>query len=230
MRSPMIPQGGGTPKANSPTLQSRIPPNESPSMTVSSPSLIKKSPLSLASITSPFDSEPGLSNRAGALPSEVLKSAHPISTQRRLTVSPTSNQSKNFCAQTLRLGERLRYPTLSIPIRHKPCTIPPHSPLSLLMVHILTTHSFIHHFLLAQHRVIAALSAVRSIQLAATLMPQGRIEEGLAIFHHLRSPYRQPIFHYFIVSLPKQDNPEFLRAWDPTQHCQEFIPYLLPHQ
>ncbi|KAJ3870110.1 hypothetical protein EV359DRAFT_59317 [Lentinula novae-zelandiae] len=230
MRSPMIPQGGGTPKANSPTLQSRIPPNESPSMTVSSPSLIKKSPLSLASITSPFDSEPGLSSRAGALPSEVLKSAHPISTQRRLTVSPTSNQSKNFCAQTLRLGERLRYPTLSIPIRHKPCTIPPHSPLSLLTVHILTTHLFIHHFLLAQHRVIAALSAVRSIQLTATLMPQGRIEEGLAIFHHLRSPYRQPIFHYFIVSLPKQDNPEFLRAWDPTQHCQEFIPYLLPHQ
>ncbi|KAJ3883094.1 hypothetical protein F5051DRAFT_224511 [Lentinula edodes] len=230
MRSPMIPQGGGTPKANSPTLQSRIPPNESSSMTVSSPSLIKKSPLSLASITSPFDSEPGLSSRAGALPSEVLKSAHSISTQRRLTVSPTSNQSKNFCAQTLRPGERLRYPTLSIPIRHKPCTILPHSPLSLLMLHILTTHLFIHHFLLAQHRVIAALSAVRSIQLTATLMPQGRIEEGSAIFHHLRSPYRQPIFHYFIVSLPKQDNPEFLRAWNSTQHCQEFIPYLLPHQ
>ncbi|KAJ4489473.1 hypothetical protein C8J55DRAFT_300889 [Lentinula edodes] len=231
MRSPMIPQGsGGTPKANSPTLQSRVPPNESPSMTVSSPSLIKKSPLSLASITSPFDSEPGLSSRAGALPSEVLKSVHPISTQRRLTVSPTSNQSKNFCAQTLRLGERLRYPTLSTPIRHKPCTILPHSPLSLLILHILTTHLFIHHFLLAQHRVIAALSAVRSIQLTETLVPQGRIEESLAIFHHLRSPYRQPIFHYFMLNLPKRENPESLRAWSSTQHCQEFIPYLLPHQ
>ncbi|KAJ3776884.1 hypothetical protein FB446DRAFT_842012 [Lentinula raphanica] len=68
MRSPMIPHSsGGTSATNSPAQQYRSLPNESPLLSAASPSIMKNSPLSLASITSPFDSEPGLLSRSGGV-------------------------------------------------------------------------------------------------------------------------------------------------------------------
>ncbi|KAJ4486376.1 hypothetical protein J3R30DRAFT_3446241 [Lentinula aciculospora] len=221
MRSPIIPQSSsGISTANSPVHQFRTLPNESSSLTSSSPSIVKNSPFSLASITSPFDSEPGLSSRSG--PSDVSMLVHSTSSPSQ-NKPPIFNQSKNCYAQTLKLGERLRNTILVIPLRRKPCIFLPHIihtlPI-LLMFHILTTHMSNLSFLPAQSIVIAVLSAVKLIIPIATLVPQGRTEEGLATLLHPRSPYRLPKQRCFMLSFPEQANPDPLRAWSLIQPRQ----------
>ncbi|KAJ3838548.1 hypothetical protein F5878DRAFT_562243, partial [Lentinula raphanica] len=167
MRSPMIPHSsGGTSATNSPAQQYRSLPNESPLLSAASPSIMKNSPLSLASITSPFDSEPGLLSRSGGVmpsDSEVPTSASPNTSswiaQSRLPVSPTLNQPKNFYAQMSRLGERLRKFTLVFLLHHTPSTFTS-TPLTLVMLHALMTRTSTPRFLRARF-ITAVLSVVK---------------------------------------------------------------------
>ncbi|KAJ3790266.1 hypothetical protein GGU10DRAFT_178810 [Lentinula aff. detonsa] len=234
MRSPIIPHSSsGMSGANSPVQQYRTLPNESPLLTAASPSIMKNSPLSLAAITSPFDREPGLSSRSGVDPSdsEVLTSTSSTSSslipQSKVSISPTFSQPKNFYAQTLWLGERLRKLTLVIPLRHKPRTFLLYITnilFTLLMLHALMTHISTHHFLPAQF-ITAVLSVVKSTSLIAALVPQGQTEEGSVTLHHLR--YYLPKQRWFMPNHPEQAIPGYLKAWSLTRSRQASILYLL---
>ncbi|KAJ3750147.1 hypothetical protein DFH05DRAFT_1455237 [Lentinula detonsa] len=234
MRSPIIPHSSsGMSGANSPAPQYRTLPNESPLLTAASPSIMKNSPLSLAAITSPFDREPGLLSRSGVDPSdsEVLTSTSSTSSslipQSKVSVSPTFSQPKNFYAQTLWLGERLRKLTLVIPLRHKPRTFLLYFTnilFTLLILHALMTHMSTHHFLPAQF-ITAVLSVVKSTSLIAALVPQGQTEEGSATLHHLR--YYLPKQRWFMPNRPEQAIPGYLKARSLTRSRQASILYLL---
>ncbi|KAJ3737012.1 hypothetical protein DFJ43DRAFT_393364 [Lentinula guzmanii] len=234
MRSPIIPHSSsGMSGANSPAQQYRTLPNESPLLTAASPSIMKNSPLSLAAITSPFDREPGLLTRSGVDPSdsEVLTSTPSTSSslisQSKVSVSPTFSQPKNFYAQTLWLGERLRKLTLVIPLRHKPRTFLLYFTnilFTLLILHALMTHMSTHHFLPAQF-IIAVLSVVKSTSLIAALVPQGQTEEGSVTLHHLR--YYLPKRRWFMSNHPEPTIPGYLKAWSLTRSRQASILYLL---
>ncbi|KAF9073256.1 hypothetical protein BDP27DRAFT_317625 [Rhodocollybia butyracea] len=104
--------------AGSPVLQYRSMPHET-----SASSVAKNSPLSLASITSPFDVES--MNRASGMPMEVppSHSTPPFPPTSSPDASPIVSQSKNFHAQTLRLGERLRLLPSATSFLRKPCTL-----------------------------------------------------------------------------------------------------------
>ncbi|KAJ3801676.1 hypothetical protein GGU11DRAFT_768475 [Lentinula aff. detonsa] len=234
MRSPIIPHSSsGMSGANSPVQQYRTLTNESPLLTAASPSIMKNSPLSLAAITSPFDREPGLLSRSGVDPSdsEVLTSTSSTSSslipQSKVSVSPTFSQPKNFYAQTLWLGERLRKLTLVIPLRHKPRTFLLYITnilFTLLMLHALMTHISTHRFLPAQF-ITAVLSVVKSTSLIAALVPQDQQEEGSVTLHHLR--YYLPKQRWVMPNHPEQAIPGYLKAWSLTRSRQASILYLL---
>ncbi|KAJ4001305.1 hypothetical protein F5050DRAFT_1725552 [Lentinula boryana] len=232
MRSPIIPHSSsGMSGANSPVQQYRTLPNESPLLTAASPSIMKNSPLSLAAITSPFDREPGLLSRSGVDPSDVLTSTSSTSSslipQSNVSVSPTFSQPKNFYAQTLWLGERLRKLTLVIPLRHKPRTFLLYITnilFTLLMLHALMTHISTHHFLPARF-ITAVLSVMKSTSLIAALVPQGQTEESSVTLHHLR--YYLPKQPWFMSIHPEQAIPGYLKARSLTRSRQASILYLL---
>lgn len=124
--SPAVPHtASGMVAASSPVLQYRTTPHVSPLVAAAAlPPAAKNSPLSLASITSPFEGESGL-GRSSGLPAEAPTIITPSSSlgHSKYTTSHL-NQSKNFQAQTLKLGECLRHHNLATPYLHKPCTSP----------------------------------------------------------------------------------------------------------
>ena len=144
--------------------------------------------------------------------SEVPTSTSPNTSswiaQSKLPVSQTLNQPKNFYAQMSRLGQRLRKFTLVFLPHHTPSTFTS-TPLTLVMLHALMTRTSTPRFLRARIKS-AVLSVVKLIILIATLVPRVRIEGGLVSLH-IRPPYRLPNLCCFMLRLPEQASPEFLK-------------------
>ncbi|KAE9410489.1 hypothetical protein BT96DRAFT_378382 [Gymnopus androsaceus JB14] len=216
-RSPVVPHSAsGMAAASSPVLQYRSIPHLSPSVTTTG-SAAKNSPFSLASITSPFDGEPGL-GRSSGVPTEASTSTTPSSSlgQSKFTTSPSLNQSKNFQAQTLKLGERLRHLPLATPFLHSPCTSPLITNHTLPMLLIRLTHLLL---LLPVCLIAVDPSGLKWIVLKP-LMAACQHQEGLAI---LLTPTLHPHLRHrsrkrcpFKARLPIRTNVESLRAWNLT--------------